>query len=87
MITTLLETCMKLIHDSKAMKGLQELINQCAGKDGTIGELRMVNNLGKHKARIGCEMRLTTQIGEHEMDQSVLDLGSNVMFYQNRLGK
>jgi len=33
MITTFLETCIKLLHDSKAVKRLQELINQCAGKD------------------------------------------------------
>lgn len=31
MLTTFLETCMKLLHDSKAMKGLQELINICTG--------------------------------------------------------
>lgn len=31
MLTTLLERCMKLIHDNKAVKGLQELINRCVG--------------------------------------------------------
>lgn len=31
MLTTFLKTCMKLLHDSKAMKGLQELINKCVG--------------------------------------------------------
>ena len=31
-LTTFLETCMKLLRDSKAVKGLQELINKCAGK-------------------------------------------------------
>ena len=29
-LTTFLETCMKLLCDSKAMKGLQELITRCA---------------------------------------------------------
>lgn len=33
MLTTFLETCMKLLHDSKAMKGLQELINKCVDKE------------------------------------------------------
>lgn len=33
MLTTFLETCMKLLRDNKAMKGLQELINRC---DGTM---------------------------------------------------
>jgi len=31
MLTTFLDTCMKLLCDSKAMKGLQELITRCAG--------------------------------------------------------
>lgn len=78
MITTFLETCMKLLHDSKAVKGLQELINRCASKDGATGEPRVVRKFGKHKARTGCDMRLTTQIGEYEMDQVILDMGSNV---------
>ena len=39
MITTFLETCMELIRDNKIVKGLQELINQCTGKDGATGEL------------------------------------------------
>ena len=29
MLTTFLETCMKLLHDRKAVKGLQDLINRC----------------------------------------------------------
>ena len=44
-LTTFLETCMKLLCDSKAMKGLQELIIRCAGT--TLGEPRVVQNLGK----------------------------------------
>lgn len=31
MLTTFLETCMKLLCNRKAMKGLQELINRCVG--------------------------------------------------------
>lgn len=31
MLTTFLETCMKLLHDSTIVKGLQELITKCAG--------------------------------------------------------
>ena len=40
MLTGFLETCMKVLCNSKAMKGLQELINRCAGN--TPGELRVV---------------------------------------------
>ena len=53
MLTTFLETCMKLLHNSKAVKGLQELINKCTGT--APGEPHVVQNIGKHKTRIGCE--------------------------------
>lgn len=78
MLTTFLETCMKLLCDSKAMKGLQELINRCAGKKTSPEGHRIVRKIGKHKTRIGREMRLTTQIGEYEMDKVFLDLGLDV---------
>ena len=72
-LTTFLETCMKLLRDSKAVKGLQELITRCT----TLGEPRVVRKLGMHTLCTGREMRLTAQIGEYEMDQVILDLGSN----------
>lgn len=40
MLTTFLETCIKLLHYSKVMKWLQELINRCAGT--VLGELHVV---------------------------------------------
>lgn len=73
MLTTILETCMKMLCDSKAVKGLQELINRCVGN--TLCEPRVVQKIGKHKTRTRQEMRLTTQIGEYEMDQVILDMG------------
>ena len=72
-LTTFLETCMKLLRDNKAVKGLQELITRCARS----GEPHVVQKLGKHALCNGREMRLTAQIGEFEMDQVILDLGSN----------
>lgn len=74
MLTTFLETCMKLLHDNKAIKVIQELIIRCVGP----GEQRVGWKLGKHAFRTGREMRLTVQIGEYEMDQVILDLGSDV---------
>ena len=35
MLTTFLETCMKLQRDKRAVKGLQELITRCAGSGET----------------------------------------------------
>lgn len=64
MLTTFLETCMKLLRDNNAVEGIQELITRCAGS----GELRVVWKLGKHALRTSREMRLTVQIGEYEMD-------------------
>ena len=55
MLTTFLETCMKLLQDNKAVKELQELITKCAGS----GEPCVVWKLGKHALRTGREMRLT----------------------------
>lgn len=40
-LTTFLKTCMKLLRDNKAVKGLQELITRCA----RLGEPCMVQNL------------------------------------------
>ncbi len=42
MLTTFLETCMKLLCDSKAMKELQELINKCVGKENALEGPRVV---------------------------------------------
>lgn len=51
MLTTFLETCMKLLHDSKAVKGLQEQINKCVGKEGAPKGHLTVKKIGKHKTR------------------------------------
>jgi len=72
-LTTFPDTCMKLLHDNKVVKGLQELDTRCAGS----GEPRIVLKLGKHALWIGMEMRLTAQIREYEMDQVILDLKSD----------
>jgi len=73
MITTFLETCMKLLRDNKAIQGLQELITRCVRSS----EPQVVQKIGRHALHIGREMRLIKQIDEYEMDQVILDLGSN----------
>lgn len=77
-LTTFSDTCMKLFHDNKVVKGLQEMITRCVGS----GEPHVVQNLGKHALRTGREMRLTMQIGQYEMDQVILDLGSDANVLQ-----
>lgn len=43
MLTTFLETCMKLLRGNKAIKGLQEPINRCVGT--VLGEPRVVRKI------------------------------------------
>jgi len=64
MLTTFLDTCMKLMHNSKVVKGLHELITRCTKS----GETRVIQKLRKHTSRTGREMRFTAQIREYEMD-------------------
>lgn len=53
------------------------MINKCVGKENTPDGHHVVRKIGKHKARIGHKMRFTSQIGYYEMDQVILDLGSD----------
>lgn len=39
-----METCMKLLHDRKAIKGLKEHMTKCAGS----GEQRVVQKIGEN---------------------------------------
>jgi len=59
MLNTLLETCMKLLHENKAVQGLQELITRCARS----GEPCVVWKLGKNALHTRRKMRLTVKIG------------------------
>ena len=52
MLTTFLETFMKLLNDKKVVKGLQEMINRCA----VSGEPCVVRKLGKHDLHTEREM-------------------------------
>lgn len=67
-LTTFLETCMKVKRDKKAVKCLQELINKCSSNENALDGYCTVRKIGKHKVRIGHEMRLTMQIRDYEMD-------------------
>lgn len=55
LITTFLETCMKLLRDANAVKGLWEFIARCVRAD----EPHMIRKLGKHVLHTEWEMRLT----------------------------
>jgi len=72
-----LQTCMKLLRNQNIVDGLQELIDSYASKEVPQNEIHVVNNLDKHKKGTRKEMRLTTQIGEYDMGQVILDIGSD----------
>ena len=49
-LTTFLETYIKLLCDSKAMEDPQELINKCTKKEKVPDGHQVVRKIGKHKA-------------------------------------
>lgn len=75
---------MKLLHDSKAMKGLQELIGKCVGKETLPEGHYIVRKIGKHKTRTGCEMRLIAQIRDYEMDEVIFNLRSDMNVFPKK---
>jgi hypothetical protein len=72
-----LYTCLKLIRDENVVQELQNLTRQY--ELGKIDPLlnREVHQIGK-KRRTNKELHLNAQIGEHDIDYVVLDLGSEV---------
>ena len=91
LLTYLLHTYMKCLMDQKVVEGLKYLIDNCNGKGKLLPKQYAIHKIDKGKKSTGCKMRLTTQIGEFEMDQLILDLGSdvNVLLKQTweRMGK
>jgi len=60
------------------VEGLKDLIDNFLGNIKIPIEQCTVRKLGRHNKWIACKMRLTAQIREYEMDQTILDLGSDV---------
>ena len=68
---------MKLIRNEKSIGELQRIIDQYQQSSSMSSMQRAVHNIMGH-TRIGREMQLTAQVGEFEMDEVILDLGSEV---------
>ena len=68
---------MKLLHNQQAVGNLQALLNGCIGKEDPVTKIKDVHKIYEQKRYVGREMRLTTQIGDYEMNQVILDLGSD----------
>ena len=72
-LKSLLSSCLALIQDKYAIKELQELIKE------TLVEpqpKKRVNQVEK-KFKTGHELRMSTHIGDYDMDYIILDLGSD----------
>ena len=65
------------MRNEKAIGELQRIIDQCHPSSSMSSAQCAVHNIMGH-TRIGREMRLTAQVGEFEMDEVILDLGSEV---------
>ena len=72
-LSSFLQSCIKLLRNQIALNELQKVIASCepqrsSGKEKTVNRVR----------RTGREMRLHAQIGEYDMTDIILDLGSEV---------
>ena len=65
------------MRDEKAIRELQCIIDQYPPSYSMSNAQCAVHNIMGH-TRTGREMRLTAQVGEFEMDEVILDLGSEV---------
>ena len=68
---------MKLLRNDTAVGELQRMIDQCQQPSLLGSAHRAVHNITRY-IRTGREMIFIAQIGEFEMDEVVLDLGSKV---------
>lgn len=84
LLVTFLKTCMKLLRDRKVVEGLQQLIDNCMGKNKPLSEQPALHKVGKRNKRTGRKVRLTVQIEEYEIDKVILDLGSDVNVFPKK---
>ena len=74
-LTSFLQSCMKLLRNQTALNELQKVLQSCESTRSS----RKGKNVNRVR-RTGREMRLHAQIGEYDMTDIILDLGSEVNF-------
>ena len=77
-VETFLRACLKLLRSPQAGEGLQVLLQDCAAQPNMTTEVKEVHKLHSYKRLTEREMHLIAQIGDYEIDQVILDLGSDV---------
>jgi hypothetical protein len=66
-----------MLNDPSSVKILQNILEKCSGKTKQKPELKTINHLHRRR-RTSMEFRLNTNIGDFNMGDIILDLGSEV---------
>jgi hypothetical protein len=72
-----LQSCVKVLNDPSAMKILQSILEKCSIESEGKLEPKAVNHLHTRR-RTSREFRLNANIGDFNMGDIILDLGSEV---------
>ena len=72
-LSSFLQSCLKLLRNQIALSELQKVITSCEPQQSS-GQEKTVNRV----RRTGREIILNAQIGEYDMTDVILDLGSEV---------
>jgi hypothetical protein len=76
-LTEFLKSYVELMRDKTALSMLYNMIDHCTkGRDTTVAQ-RMVSHVLRRKRTNG-EFKFNAQIGEYDVDNVILDLGSDV---------
>jgi hypothetical protein len=76
-IKYVLQSCIKMLSDHSSVKILQNILEKCSSETKQKLELKIVNHLHTRR-RTSREFRLNANIGDFNMGDIILDLGSEV---------
>ena len=76
-IKDFLQSCIKMLSDPSSMKILQNILKKCSSETEEKLEPKTVNHLHTRR-RTSWEFRLNANIGDFNMGDIILDLGSKV---------
>jgi hypothetical protein len=76
-LTDFLKSCLELMQDETTLNTLRRMIDQCT-QDKEVPTMQKAVNQVLHKKRTNKEFILSAQIGEYDMDNVILDLGSDI---------
>jgi hypothetical protein len=76
-MNTFIQSCAKLLNDPSSIRGLQDMIEICNTKVEGKLQKKTVNHLHTRRRR-SREFRLNANIGDFNMGDIIMDLGSEV---------